>query len=151
MRDTQYKVIQVGCMSIQGGIRWSAVNIRVYSEWSVYKGVGMDIRMYSGWSVYKDVGMDIRKAVRDIRMYSEWSVYKDVGMSIRKAVRDIRKGKEGGRRRVGGLRNPDSDFSQTDTEISQASIAIVKACGSDKSSVKFESLICLPPYYLNRK
>ena len=46
MRNSRYKVIQGGCMSIQGGIRWSAVNIRMYSEWSVYKGVGMCIRMW---------------------------------------------------------------------------------------------------------
>ena len=33
-------------MSIQGGIRWSAVNIRMYSERSMYKDVCMSIRMW---------------------------------------------------------------------------------------------------------
>ena len=78
MRNIRYKDIQGGCMNIQGGIRWSAVNIR---------------------------------------MYSERSLYKDMGMSIRKAVRDIRMGKEGGRRRVGGLRNPALRFSKRTQEF----------------------------------
>ena len=46
--------------------------------------------------------------------------------------------------------NGHRDF-QTDTGISPANFIILKALGSDKSSVKFESLICVPPYYLNRK
>ena len=30
-------------------------------------------------------------------------------------------------------------------------LPVYKALGSDNQSVKFESLICVPPYYLNRK
>ena len=112
MRNIRYKDIQGGCMNIQGGIRWSAVNIR---------------------------------------MYSERSLYKDMGMSIRKAVRDIRMGKEGGRRRVGGYVTRHCDFPNGHRNFSQASIAILKACGSDNLTAKIESLIPLAPLCLDRK
>ena len=65
---------------------------------------------------------------------------------------------QGGRRgESGAYVTRHCDF-QTDTGIfkptqkfSQANFIILKACGSDNQSVKFESLICVPPYYLNRK
>ena len=34
----------------------------------------------------------------------------------------------------------------TESNKSRATAIILKALGSDKSSVKFESLICLPPF-----
>ena len=59
---------------------------------------------------------------------------------------------QGGRRgESGGYVTRHCDFPKRTQKFSQASIAILKALGSDKSSVKFESLICLPRYYLNRK
>ena len=63
----------------------------------------------------------------------------------------VRCTKEGGGGASGGYVTRHCDFPKRTQKFSQASIAILKACGSDKSSVKFESLICLPPYYLNRK
>ena len=60
-------------------------------------------------------------------------------------------------REGGGGTNPNCDFSnahrdfQTDTGISPANFIILKALGSDKSSVKFESLKWVANRVYNRK